>query len=152
MKMSEKVLKNGLYGELSQLFFETRQIIKQKLPGTAQADPNAWMRLQTMQFIDRTDSPTMHDVATYLRIKAPSATSVISHLASRGMIVRETGSDRRVVRLTLTPEGKKVLKKDGAKSEQLMRHAFSTLDEKEVGSLCSILKKLIRGHANSKTL
>mgnify|MGYP001561011936 CR=1 FL=1 len=147
MKMSDKALKTSIYGELSELFFETRQIIKQKQPGTGASDPNAWMRLQTMQFIDRGDSVTMHDVAAYLRIKAPSATSLIAHLVTRGMIAREVGQDRRVVRLSLTPLGKKTLKEYGSSSEKMMRHAFSKLEEAEVGSLCSILKKLIRGHA-----
>ncbi len=145
--MSEKPGKSSIYGELSGLFFETRQIIKQKMPGTDHADPNAWMRLQTMQFIDRSKSATMHDVAEYLHIKAPSATSVVSYLVARGMIVREIGSDRREVRLSLTPFGKKTLKKYGSSSEKMMRHAFSTLEESEVGSLCSILRKLIRGNA-----
>ncbi len=148
--MAEKSLNTSIYGELSGLFFETRQIIKQKVPGDTQADPNAWMRLQTMQFIDKTESVTMHDVAQYLRIKAPSATSLIANLVSRGMIDRSVGRDRREVRLSLTPLGKKTLKQYGTKSEELMRHTFSTLDDSEVGSLCNILKKLIRGHAGGR--
>lgn len=149
--MSGKPNESSVYGELSGLFFETRQIIKQKLPGTGHADPNAWMRLQTMQFIDRSKSATMHDVAGYLRIKAPSATSLISYLVSRGMIAREIGRDRREVRLSLTPLGKKTLREYGNSSEEMMRNAFSTLEEAEVGSLCNILKKLIRGHAGPKS-
>jgi DNA-binding MarR family transcriptional regulator len=151
MKMAEKQRTTSIYGELTELFFETRQIIKQKVPGTGHADPNAWMRLQTMQYIDRNGSVTMHDIATYLRIKAPSATSLIAHLVARDMIAREIGRDRRVVRLSLTPLGKKTVKKYGTTSEQMMRSTFSTLEEAEVGSLCSILKKLIRGHAGPKS-
>lgn len=147
MKMSEKAIKNSIYGELSGLFFETRQIIRQKLPGSKQSDPNAWLRLQTMHFIERSDAPTMHDVAAYLRIKAPSATSLIANLVAQGMIVRETGADRREVVLSVSPEGKRLLKSYGAQSTKMMRHAFSTLDDKEVGSLCAILKKLVRGHS-----
>ena len=150
MKMAEKPAKTSTYGELSELFFETRQIIKQRLPGAERSDPNAWLRVQTMQYIERADSPTMHDVAEYLRITAPSATSLIAHLVAKGMIARETGADRRVVRLSVTPLGKKLLKQYAIKSEKLMRHAFSKLEESEVGSLCSILKKLIRGHSRAK--
>ncbi len=152
MKTAQKTVKAGVYGELSKLFFETRQIIKQKLPGTQQADPNVWMHLQTMQFIDQMDSPTMHAVAAYLRIKAPSATSLITHLVTRGMIAREIGQDRRVVRLTVTPLGKKTLKLYRTKSERIMRHVFSTLDVTEVGSLCTILKKFIRGQVSPKSM
>lgn len=152
MKMSQKQGAASVYGDLSGLFFETRQIIRQKLPGSTQNDPNAWMRLQTIRFIDSSDTPTMHAVATYLRIKAPSATSLINHLVEQGLVSRETGADRRQIKLSVTPEGKKVLKEYGAQSDEMMREAFSPLDEKEVGSLCSILKKLIRGHNDPKIL
>ena len=144
MKMS--VSTTSAYSELSGLFFETRQIIRQHLPGAKRSDPNAWLRLQTLRFIDRADAPTMHDVASYLRVKAPSATSLISHLVSQGLIVRRSGADRREVILSLTPVGKKTLKDYGEQSEKMMRSAFSTLDEAEVGSLCAILKKLIRSN------
>ncbi|MBP9757669.1 MAG: winged helix-turn-helix transcriptional regulator [Candidatus Pacebacteria bacterium] len=135
-----------IYGELSGLFFETRQIIRQSLPGTKQSDPNAWLRLQTIRFIETADKPTMHDVAAYLRVKAPSATSLVSHLVSQGLIARRTGLDRREVILSVTPAGKKALKAYGEQSEKMMRNTFSTLDESEVGSLCSLLKKLVRSH------
>lgn len=149
MKMSEQQRESIQYGELSGLFFETRQIIRQNLPGAKRSDPNAWLRLQTIRFIDQADAPTMHDVAAYLRVKAPSATSLVAHLVHMGLITRRTGSDRREVILSVTPAGKRALKSYGEESEKMMRSAFSTLNESEVGSLCTILKKLIRGHARS---
>ncbi len=149
MKMSDLSRSAAAYGELSGLFFETRQIIRQNLPGAKRSDPNAWLRLQTIQFIERTDAPTMHDVAAYLRVKAPSATSLIAHLVSQGLITRRPGSDRREVILSVTPAGRRALMEFGEQSEKMMRTTFSTLDEAEVGSLCTILKKLIRGNAKS---
>jgi DNA-binding MarR family transcriptional regulator len=152
MKMSQKIEQKSIYCEISGLFFETRQIIRQKLPGTKQHDPNAWLRLQTMRFIAEHDAPTMHDIAAYLRVKAPSATSLIAHLVSMGLIEREIGTDRRKVVLSITPAGEQMLSEYSEQSEKMMRHAFSTLDEQEVGSLCTILKKLIRGHTEKTTI
>ncbi len=137
----------SVYGELPSLLFEMRQIIRQTLPGAKQSDPNEWMRLQTMQFVADQEKPTMHDVAEYLRIKAPSATSLIQYLVSHGLIAREAGDDRRVVRLTLTPQGEAVLKGYGTESEKMMRNAFSKLQEKEVCTLRDLLQKMIRGNA-----
>ena len=147
MKMTTSTTKSTIYRELSGLFFETRQIIRQNLPGAKQSDPNGWVRLQAMEFIGRTNEPTMHDVAGYLRVKAPSATSLVAHLVSQGLIQRHTGKDRREVVLSLTENGKKVLKQYSTQSEEMMRTAFSTLDEDEVCSLGAILKKLIHGHS-----
>jgi DNA-binding MarR family transcriptional regulator len=147
--MSELSRSATAYGELSGLFFETRQIIRQNLPGAKRSDPNAWLRLQTIRFISEADAPTMHDVAAYLRVKAPSATSLIAHLVSQGLIARRPGRDRREVILSVTPAGRQALMEYGEQSEKMMRTTFSTLDESEVGSLCAILKKLIRGNAKS---
>lgn len=151
MKMSRNDTDTDVFAELPSLFFETRQIIRQKLPSDKQSDPNAWMHLQTMHFIDRSTEPTMQDVATYLRIKAPSATSLVAHLVSQGVITRTTGADRRRVVLSITPAGKRALKKYSEESEKMMRSAFSTLDRKEVCSLCDILKKMISGNKKPKT-
>ncbi len=152
MKMVHKATQASIYGELSGLFFETRQIIRQKLPADGQSDPNAWMRLQTMRYIDVSGEPTMQDVAAYLRIKAPSATSVVAHLVDQGLVERKHGTDRREVKLSVTSRGKKVLREYAEQSDTMMRSAFSTLDEKEVWSLCDILKKLVRGHGNQHQL
>ncbi len=151
MKMTDTGSEENVYRELPGLFFETRQIIRQQLPSSKQSDPNAWMHLQTMDFIARNGTPTMQEVASYLRIKAPSATSLVSNLVSQGAVARTIGADRRQVVLSITSVGKKMLKSYGAESQKMMRSAFSTLDKKEVGSLCSILKKLIRGHAGPQS-
>ena len=141
--MKMKSTARSVYGELPSLLFEMRQIIRQKLPGSNQNDPNEWMRLQTMHYIATHDKPTMNEVAEYLRIKAPSATSLIAHLDSHGFIERLPGNDRRVTRLSLTEAGAKILKGYGAHSEKMMRSAFSKLEEKEVCTLRDILRKMI---------
>lgn len=141
---------SSVYGELPALLFEMRQIIRQALPGSRHSDPNEWMRLQTMHFIARHGKPTMHELAEYLRIKAPSATSVVSYLVSHGMIERKAGVDRRVVHLSLTEEGSRLISGYGKQSEEMMRSAFSGLEEKEVCTLRDILSKMISCNKKKK--
>lgn len=142
-------MKDSAYQELASLFFSTRQIIRSRLPESA-ADPNAWLHFQTMRFIADSDTPTMQDVAAYLRIKAPSATSLIGYLADKGFISRLTGDrDKRVTRLALSARGKRVLAEHQKRSNTTLRTVFSQFDQAEVRELARILRHLRDMHDSS---
>ena len=134
-------MKDNILQELASLFFSTRQIIRGKLP-EGKADPNAWLRFQTMRYIQDADGPTMHDVASYLRIKAPSATSLIAYLVRHGSVRRVAGKDKRVTRLYLTPQGKKFLAAHQRRSNTTMREVFSEFSITDVHELVRILRHL----------
>jgi DNA-binding MarR family transcriptional regulator len=133
--------------ELSSLFFSMKQILRSQLPD-AEVDPNAWLRYQTMRHIRDTKGPTMHDVAAYLRIKAPSATSLISYLAKAGLIVRKgEKADKRVVRIFLTARGKREVERYESRSSAMMHATFSRLDDRELRELVKILRHLQDAHS-----
>lgn len=135
-------MKDKALSELTSLFFTTRQIIRQQLPSDG-PDPNTWLRFETLRFISEAKDPTMHDVAHYLRVKAPSATSLVAHLVRSGLIARKgEASDKRIVRISLTPRGKREVKNYTARCASTMRKAFSKLDDRELNSLVSILRHL----------
>ncbi len=134
--MNDKTLQ-----ELATLFFSTRQIIRGKLP-EGKADPNAWLRFQTMRFIKNSNGPTMRDVAGFLRIKAPSATSLIAHLVVQGSVRRSAGKDKRVTRLFLTARGKKLLVAHDKRSNATMRQVFSEFTDVEIRELVRLLRHL----------
>ncbi|HEV3245030.1 MAG TPA: MarR family transcriptional regulator [Candidatus Paceibacterota bacterium] len=128
--------------ELASLFFTTRQMIRANLP-QGQADPNAWMRCETLRFIDEHGRPTMREVAAHLRITAPSATSLIRKLQRLGWTLRKpSGSDRRVVRISLTPTGKRELSRYRTRAEVTMRRVFSKLPERDLSHLIRVLRTL----------
>jgi len=117
------------------------------MPTNAHSDPNSWLRFETMKFIDVSGEPTMRDIAEYLRIKAPSATSLIAHLASLGLIVRKVEKDdKRIVRIALSPKGAKEVDAYTKRSIVTMRKTFSKLDAKEIQTLVTILKHLRAAH------
>ncbi len=134
--MNDKTLQ-----ELASLFFSTKQIIRAKLP-EGKVDPNAWLRFQTMRYIEDSKGPTMHELAAYLRIKAPSATSLVAHLALRGFVRRIAGKDKRVTRLYLTPRGRKLLAKHDKHSNAIMRTVFSGFTDGEIRELVRLLRHL----------
>jgi DNA-binding MarR family transcriptional regulator len=135
-------MKNFKLSELTSLFFSTRQIIKQQLP-SGESDPNTWLRFETLRFISESKNPTMQDVAHYLRVKAPSATSLVAHLARTGLIERKgEKQDKRIVRISLTAAGKSEVKSYTARCAKTMQTAFSKLDDREIEALITILRHL----------
>jgi len=135
-------MKDATFQELASLYFSTRQIIRAKLPG-GKADPNAWMRFETMRYIEDANGPTMQDIADYLRIKAPSATSLVAHLARQNSVRRAVGTDdKRVTRLYLTSHGKKLLAEHRKHSVSVMRKVFADFKPDEVDELVRLLRHL----------
>jgi DNA-binding MarR family transcriptional regulator len=138
--------KTSVYGELPGLLFEMRQIIRHTINGGDKADPHEWMHVQTLAFIATHGSPTMIEVAKYLRIKAPSATSLVSNLVLRGHVLRKAGTDRRAVHLSVTSKGLEELKNHHERTERSMRTVFSALPKAEVCVFRDLLQKMISCH------
>jgi len=119
-----------------------RQTIRANLPD-GQADPNAWMRCETLRFVDASEGPTMREIAKHLRVTAPSATSLVRKLSSLGWVKRvPSGSDKRVVMIRLTPRGERELTRYRKQSEGIMRKVFSKLPERDLAHLKGALRTL----------
>jgi DNA-binding MarR family transcriptional regulator len=133
---------NEIFQELASLFFSTRQIIRAELPA-GKIDPNAWLRSETLRYIAASGGPTMQEVAAYLRVKAPSATSLIANLAARGLVVRRgIARDKRVTRIYLTPRGRTILTASAKRSVAAVRAVFSKLSGAEIHELVRVLRRL----------
>jgi len=135
-------MNDDTFRDLASLFFTTRQIIRAKIP-SGKADPNAWLRCETLRFIAQADGPTMQDVAAYLRVKAPSATSLIANLdRERAVVRRGEARDKRITRIYLTPHGRKLLAAYTKRSAATMRSVFSKLNAAEIHELGRVLRRL----------
>ena len=124
------------------LFFLTRQIVRARVPSKI-PDANAWLRFETLQYIALSRDPTMHDVARHLRVQAPSATSLIGNLARKGYIARRgSPSDKRIVRIRLTKQGRSALAAYGTCSASKVRDVFAKLGANDIRILIGILHRL----------
>lgn len=71
-------------------------------------------------------------------------TNIANKLIKEGYAIRQfDDSDRRIVYLALTAEGKKVLELAHLKGKELRFHLFETLSESERAQLLQIYKKLL---------
>lgn len=142
--MSKRNMKRAKtdFQELSTLFFEMRQTIRANLP-QQRADPNAWMRSETLCFIGEHERPTMQEIAKHLHVTAPSATSLVRKLFSLGWIARDhSGQDKRFVRILLTAKGQRELTRYRTQAEQTMRKVFSKLPGHDIDQLKRVLRSL----------
>ena len=125
------------------LFFAVRRLIRTELAKGKKVDPSTWVQMETMQFIADHDKPKMKDVADYLSITAPSATSLVRGLVKSGLVLPGADRrDRRTSRLTLTARGKAELTSATARNLQILGRLFSALSKAEFTAFAGALERV----------
>ncbi|HUV43360.1 MAG TPA: MarR family transcriptional regulator [Dehalococcoidales bacterium] len=120
--------------------------IRRKLLRTALADMHAGIlppHLEIMKILEEAGTLHVAEISDRLQIPRPQMTHLIDRLAGLGMVERRTNpSDRRAIDITLTSDGRKVLRKH----ERLMRNALRTtlsgLTGEELEEMSISLRKL----------
>lgn len=103
------------------------------------------LQIMTLKYIEIKGDPTMKDLAEFLFITPPSATSLMDNLVGRGMIERVMDkNDRRVLRLVITEKGKKVLKIADQFIMKSIGEKFKILNSKEQTQLIGIIEKILK--------
>lgn len=125
------------------LFFMVRGTVRQCLAQGKRLDPSAWLHIETMVFIAGRDGPSMREIAEYLSITAPSATSLIGNLANEGLVRRSADvRDRRAHRITLTPKGKRRLAAALKRGKAVFDRLFSSLSPAELDAFIRALERI----------
>ena len=125
------------------LFFAVRRIMRTALGKNKKLDPSSWLRVETMKFIAENDKSKMKDIADYLSITAPSATSLVSGLVKSGFVIGYTDrDDRRASRLILTKKGKAELKKAVTRGMKIFSTLFSILSKSELAAFTTALERI----------
>lgn len=90
---------------------------------------------------------TLGDVAARERIAPPSVTKAVEQLVSRGLVARSVDpSDRRVVLVEATADGRRLLEANRARRNEWLAHQLEQLDTAEVaqlGALLDVLEHLV---------
>lgn len=128
--------------ELTSLIFTVGRLLRER----SVADlPVSYLHLATLRFINEKNCPPMRDIAAYLRIAPPSATSLVNTLVKQGEVRRVADkNNRRVVRVEVTLKGHKTLTDGTRRKHDLMQKVISGLSEHERSDLKSILEKIIK--------
>ncbi len=127
---------------LVSLIFATKRLIMENIKDSEKIDPFSFLRLEVLRFIKEKVNPTMKDIANYLCITPPSATSLINALVKKGLVRRvRDKKDRRMIRLEVTDKGEKHLKKEFERITRKIKKIYTRLSDKEIKELIKILKK-----------
>ncbi len=130
---------------LISLFFTTARLIHERIRGPERIDPFSFLRLETLRYVAEHENPSMKEIADYLCITPPSATSLIDRLVKARYLSRVFDKeDRRVVRLSITPSGKRTIKRGFKQITGHMKKVLDKLGNKEINDLSQILEKLSR--------
>lgn len=128
--------------DLIELFFSTSKLIKEKLKSDigCQLSP---VHLGLLKFIRENGSPTMHELADYLSVSAPAATSFIENLIKNGMLERiDDKSDRRIIRVAISQAGQKKLELTMTEVRRSLGGALEKMTKEQLEILCEALNKL----------
>jgi len=85
----------------------------------------------------------MRDIAKSLNVRLPAASGIIKRLYKMQMVKRVYDSkDRRVIRINLTPKGKKTVVNIRNARKQAIEDVFGRITAKERADYLNILKKI----------
>jgi DNA-binding MarR family transcriptional regulator len=86
---------------------------------------------------------TVSELSECMFISRPGISRAVDELANEGLIERERDrKDRRVVYLTPTPAGHKLMEQIYAKNNLFMRKIFSSLDDQELKTINEAFESL----------
>lgn len=104
----------------------------------------SFLEIKTLLIANERKNPSMKDMAEDLGISSPAMTPIIDKLVESGQLARsEDKLDRRVIRISITSQGKRSMEKSRAMMRSVIDKLISTLSREEQASLDQILRKLL---------
>jgi len=96
-----------------------------------------------LDMLDQNKRLRMNNLSGLLNISLPGTTGLVNRLIALGMVKRtDEEKDRRVVYISLTPKGKRVVQQTRTARKKIIEDMFSDLSDYERGIYLGILKKV----------
>ncbi|WP_142336530.1 MarR family winged helix-turn-helix transcriptional regulator [Bacillus toyonensis] len=103
-----------------------------------------WNEFIVLRILNRTNKEMVSRVANELNVSNSHITAVTEKLINKGFVTRSRStSDRRVVYLEITEQGKDLVSKMEEAKKRYLQERFSALSEDEMNVMISISQKLI---------
>jgi DNA-binding MarR family transcriptional regulator len=101
------------------------------------------LQIHALVHIREKEGMTMKEMADYLKITSPSATSFVNRLVKLGWVQRFTDAkNRKLVRLKVSPAGMRMLESKISERKAEMRKVLSLLPAQDQKDLARILSTL----------
>jgi DNA-binding MarR family transcriptional regulator len=100
--------------------------------GTSAGDDLTASRLAALTTIEALGSVTLGELAAIEQVQPPSMTRIVARLEEGGLVERQVdGNDRRIVRVRVTPVGKRLLVQTRTKRDEFLARRVARLTEDE---------------------
>jgi len=97
-----------------------------------------------MKKIHEKGKMTVSEVANELNVSLSAITALTDRLYKNGLIKRDRDEkDRRLVWLTITPQGEKTLQDYGVNRQEVFRKYLGDLSQEDLSSLINICDKIL---------
>lgn len=134
---------SDITGQIIQAAFEIGRALRTKV--MKRADLIQMAQLHALAFIRAKKGITMKELACMLNITSPSATVFVDRLEKMGLVMRRHDRrDRKIIRLSVTPSGKRILREKMAEKKELVAAILSALSYDDQRTLLTLLKKMIK--------
>ncbi|MDP2671627.1 MAG: MarR family transcriptional regulator [bacterium] len=108
-----------------------------------------WFILKT---IEHYKSVSIKDIAETLGMSSSAATQLVDGLVQAGFVIRqENPNDRRLVRLELSPKGKRHIAATKENRITEMAQVFDALNDKELAGYLKLQKKILSKFLHKKS-
>ena len=100
-------------------------------------------QLGVLEQLSRQKETTMHGLASLMGITCPAATGLVDRLIAQGLVSRQGDrKDRRVIRVNLTPKGRRVLDNIWSQKRRMIQEVFGQLSASDRAQYLATLEKV----------
>lgn len=134
---------NKITKDLICSIFNAGQVLRERAREESNLTNCSFLHMHTLHYIQENGESNMKEIANFLHIAPPSATSVVNSLVKNGLIIRVGDEvDRRSVKLKITKEGQKLLQNSFKRMMSLVESQVNRLSDGEKKTFLSILNKI----------
>lgn len=134
------------------------ELLPQLMRGVTRYESNALSRgaitlpqLWAMECLSRRDGCSMHELAAALHISRPAATWLVDRLVAHNLARRtHDRRDRRLVRVTITPKGRRTVRHIWTQKRRAIAHVFGRLSAQDRADYLRILTRVVETLGNGK--
>jgi DNA-binding MarR family transcriptional regulator len=108
-------------------------------------------QIAALSTIERAGPLTLGELAAHERVRPPTVTAAVGRLEERGLVVRHADpDDRRVARVEITPEGRKLLARNRSRKTAFLAKRLDALDRSDREVLAAAVDVLDRVLADER--
>lgn len=136
-------MKSAVTKSLICSIFNAGQILRERARAESSLTDCSFLHMHTLHYLEERGLVNMKEIANFLHITPPSATSLVNSLVARGFITRVGNeSDRRTIKLQITATGKALLKNSFKRIMADLEKHVARLSESEQEAFSAILNKI----------